>query len=61
MSVILDIPFAYSVWVSAAVAIIYTLSGGLYSVAYTDILQLLLTFVCLVSYKKIKAVMTPLV
>lgn len=61
MSVILDIPFAYSVWISAAVAIVYTLFGGLYSVAYTDVLQLLLTFVCLVSYKKIKAVTTPLV
>lgn len=55
MSVILDLPFAYSVWISAAVAIVYTLFGGLYAVAYTDVLQLLLTFVCLVSYKKIQA------
>lgn len=55
MSVILNLPFAYSVWISAAVAIVYTLFGGLYAVAYTDVLQLLLTFVCLVSYKKIQA------
>lgn len=55
MSVILHLPFAYSVWISAAVAIAYTLFGGLYAVAYTDVLQLLLTFVCLVSYKKIQA------
>lgn len=47
MSVILHLPFAYSVWISAAVAIVYTLFGGLYAVAYTDVLQLLLTFVCL--------------
>lgn len=52
MSVILDLPFAYSVWISAAVAIVYTLFGGLYAVAYTDVLQLLLTFACLVSYRK---------
>ncbi|XP_027872168.1 high-affinity choline transporter 1-like [Xiphophorus couchianus] len=44
MSVILDLHFGYSVWISAAVAIIYTLLGGLYSVAYTDIIQLALTF-----------------
>lgn len=55
MSVILDLPFAYCVWISSAVAIIYTLFGGLYAVAYTDILQLLLTFGCLVSGKKIQA------
>lgn len=49
MSVILDLPFAYSVWVSSAVAIIYTLLGGLYSVAYTDVIQLCLVFLSLVS------------
>ncbi|XP_017287917.1 high-affinity choline transporter 1 [Kryptolebias marmoratus] len=47
MSVILDLPFSYSVWISAAVAIIYTLLGGLYSVAYTDVIQLTLTFLSL--------------
>lgn len=57
MSVILDLPFAYSVWISAAVAIVYTLLGGLYAVAYTDVLQLLLTFVCLVSCRTIQAFM----
>ncbi|XP_019939247.1 high affinity choline transporter 1-like [Paralichthys olivaceus] len=47
MSVILDLPYVYSVWISSAVAIIYTLLGGLYSVAYTDIIQLSLVFVSL--------------
>lgn len=49
VSVILDLPFGYSVWISSAVAIIYTLLGGLYSVAYTDVIQLALTFFSLVS------------
>ncbi|XP_056902860.1 high-affinity choline transporter 1-like [Takifugu flavidus] len=44
MSVVLDIPFSACVWMSAAVAITYTLLGGLYSVAYTDIIQLILIF-----------------
>lgn len=47
MSVILDLRFGYSVWISAAVAIIYTLLGGLYSVAYTDVIQLALAFLSL--------------
>ena len=48
MSVVLDLSFSVSVWISAAVAIIYTLLGGLYSVAYTDIIQLILIFISLV-------------
>ncbi|CAJ1053284.1 high-affinity choline transporter 1-like [Xyrichtys novacula] len=47
MSVILDLPYGYSVWISSAVAIIYTLLGGLYSVAYTDVIQLSLAFLSL--------------
>lgn len=46
---ILDLPFGYCVWISSAVAIVYTLLGGLYSVAYTDVIQLALTFFSLVS------------
>lgn len=49
MSVVLDLSFTVCIWISAAVAITYTLLGGLYSVAYTDIVQLLLIFVGLVS------------
>ncbi|XP_030011120.1 high-affinity choline transporter 1-like isoform X1 [Sphaeramia orbicularis] len=45
MSVILDLSYAVCIWISAAVAIIYTLLGGLYSVAYTDIIQLVLIFI----------------
>ncbi|XP_028307225.1 high affinity choline transporter 1-like isoform X2 [Gouania willdenowi] len=40
VSVIMDIPSTLSVGISAAVAIIYTAIGGLYSVAYTDVIQL---------------------
>ncbi|XP_071779813.2 high-affinity choline transporter 1-like [Centroberyx gerrardi] len=44
MSVILDLPISVCIWISAAVAIIYTVLGGLYSVAYTDVIQLSLVF-----------------
>ncbi|XP_036933316.1 high-affinity choline transporter 1-like isoform X1 [Acanthopagrus latus] len=47
MSVILDLPYTLCIWISAAVAIVYTLMGGLYSVAYTDVIQLTLIFVSL--------------
>lgn len=49
MSVVLDLPTSVCIWVSAVVIIIYTLLGGLYSVAYTDVIQLILIFVSLVS------------
>ncbi|KAM9345470.1 high-affinity choline transporter 1-like [Symphorus nematophorus] len=42
MSVVLDLSYTVCIWISAAVAIIYTLLGGLYSVAYTDVIQLFL-------------------
>lgn len=48
MSVILDLSYVYSIVISSVVAIIYTLLGGLYSVAYTDVIQLILIFVSLV-------------
>ena len=44
ISVILDISSFYSICSSAAVGIIYTLLGGMLSVAYTDIIQLV--FIC---------------
>ncbi|KAI3351686.1 hypothetical protein L3Q82_020519 [Scortum barcoo] len=44
MSAILGLSYSLCIWISAAVAIIYTLLGGLYSVAYTDIIQLTLIF-----------------
>ncbi|CAN9508151.1 unnamed protein product [Ophioblennius macclurei] len=40
VSVVMDIPTTLSVGISAAVAILYTAMGGLYSVAYTDVIQL---------------------
>lgn len=45
MSVILDLSYAACIWISAGVAVTYTLLGGLYSVAYTDIIQLTLIFI----------------
>lgn len=50
MSVVLGLPYDACVWISAAVAIIYTLLGGLYSVAYTDVIQLLLMFISMVGH-----------
>ncbi|TWW59750.1 high affinity choline transporter 1-like [Takifugu flavidus] len=47
MRVILDLSYIYSILISAVVAIIYTLLGGLYSVAYTDVIQLILIFISL--------------
>uniref|UniRef100_A0A5S6Q003 High-affinity choline transporter 1 n=1 Tax=Trichuris muris TaxID=70415 RepID=A0A5S6Q003_TRIMR len=45
LSVILKIPNDVSVIVSACVAVFYTFCGGLYSVAYTDVVQLVCIFV----------------
>lgn len=45
VGVIMEISSNLAVGISAAVAIIYTLMGGLYSVAYTDVIQL--TFILL--------------
>ncbi|XP_035286880.1 high-affinity choline transporter 1-like [Anguilla anguilla] len=47
MGIILDISSFYSICISAAVAIIYTLLGGMFSVAYTDVIQLVFIFVSL--------------
>ena len=53
MSVVLDFSYSICIWISAAIAIIYTLLGGLYSVAYTDVIQLILVFISLVSLPEI--------
>ncbi|KAM4701556.1 high affinity choline transporter 1 [Discoglossus pictus] len=45
ISVIVDIDINISVVVSALIATFYTLVGGLYSVAYTDVVQLFCIFV----------------
>lgn len=46
---IVDININMSVVISAMIAIFYTLVGGLYSVAYTDVVQLFCIFMGLVS------------
>ena len=49
ISVIISTDVRVSVIVSALIATLYTLVGGLYSVAYTDVVQLFCIFVGLVS------------
>ena len=49
MAVILDVNSELAIIVSAAIAIFYTVLGGLYSVAYTDIIQFFFIAVGLVS------------
>ncbi|ETE66155.1 High affinity choline transporter 1, partial [Ophiophagus hannah] len=44
ISVIIDINITFSVIISASIATLYTLVGGLYSVAYTDVVQLFCIF-----------------
>ncbi|KAL7647381.1 UNVERIFIED_CONTAM: hypothetical protein RMT77_000977 [Armadillidium vulgare] len=45
LAVILDIDDTTSIFVSASIAVGYTLFGGLYSVAYTDVVQLFCIFI----------------
>lgn len=45
LSVILELESHVSIIVSACIAVFYTLFGGLYSVAYTDVVQLICIFV----------------
>uniref|UniRef100_UPI0037E983E3 high-affinity choline transporter 1-like n=1 Tax=Semicossyphus pulcher TaxID=241346 RepID=UPI0037E983E3 len=44
VSVFSDLPLSFCIWIAAAVAIVYTFLGGLYSVAFTDVVQLSLVF-----------------
>ena len=50
LTVILDLALTQAVILSACVAVFYTLIGGLYSVAYTDVIQLFCIFIGLVRY-----------
>ncbi|XP_076821253.1 high affinity choline transporter 1-like [Clavelina lepadiformis] len=45
LSVIIGLDVLISVIISACIAVLYTLVGGLYSVAYTDILQLVVVLI----------------
>ncbi|XP_019644011.1 PREDICTED: high affinity choline transporter 1-like [Branchiostoma belcheri] len=45
LSVVLDMDLLVCVLISAAIAIFYTLFGGLYSVVYTDVIQLFCIFI----------------
>lgn len=54
MALILGLSSTISIIISASVCIGYTLLGGLYAVAYTDVIQLLFIFVSLVRNMKLK-------
>ncbi|CAH1244543.1 SLC5A7 [Branchiostoma lanceolatum] len=45
LSVVLDMDLVVCVLISAAIAVVYTLFGGLYSVVYTDVIQLFCIFI----------------
>ncbi|XP_035693207.1 high affinity choline transporter 1-like [Branchiostoma floridae] len=45
LSVVLDLDLVVCVLISAAIAVVYTLFGGLYSVVYTDVIQLFCIFI----------------
>lgn len=49
MRVILDIRGSLAITLSACTVILYTLLGGLYSVAYTDVIQLVFITLSLAS------------
>lgn len=50
LSVILGMNMSAAVILSAFITVFYTFSGGLYAVAYTDVVQLFCIFVGLVSF-----------
>ena len=49
ISVVLELDRTVAIIVSACIAVFYTFFGGLYSVAYTDVIQLVFMFIGLVS------------
>ena len=49
LAIIIEIGNTTAIIVSAVIAIVYTLFGGLYSVAYTDVVQLFCILLGLVS------------
>ena len=57
ISVVIGLDRFTSVISSACIAVFYTLFGGLYSVAYTDVIQLICIFVGLVSVLKYNCVL----
>jgi len=48
LSVIIGLDFNVAIIVSACISVLYTLFGGMYSVAYTDVVQFICMFVGLV-------------
>jgi len=48
LAIIINLDILVSVITSAVIAVLYTVIGGLYSVAYTDVVQLICIFIGLV-------------
>lgn len=54
MTLIIGLSMSISIIISAFVCISYTILGGLYAVAYTDVIQLVFIFVSLVRDMKLE-------
>lgn len=50
MSVVLNLSHSLCIWISAVVAVVYTVLGGFYSVASTDVIQISLVLIGMVGY-----------
>lgn len=48
MSAVLNLSHSLCIWISAVVVIVYTVLGGLYSVASTDVIQISLVLIGMV-------------
>lgn len=57
MSVVLNLSHSLCIWISAAVAIVYTVLGGLYSVASTDVIQISLMLIGMVGSSEIEIIL----
>lgn len=57
LSVVLNLSRSLCIWISAAVAIIYTVLGGLYSVASTDVIQISLVLIGTVGFAAMVMIM----
>lgn len=47
LSVLIGLPTLWAIIISAIFSALYTLIGGMYSVAYTDVIQLIMMYICL--------------
>ena len=60
ISVVLNVQREASVIASACIAVFYTFLGGLWSVAYTDVAQLICMFIGMVCFKQSQWLQRPM-